>query len=408
MLTAHLAYEINESLRVEGAARRVFVVFDQAEVRTLGPLDLETLTVPRSRARELELAEDQINLRGLVDARFATGPVAHDLTVGYERFEFDVFVANRSVPGDAVTPISVTAPVYSETPLPLGAPFVFTIGRNTHEVFAQDVARFGGTTVTAAVRHIEADFGDSFGVDEALTETLGQLGAAYALTDAVSIFAGYASGFDANAGLATERSRTGARFDPETYGQVEIGLKTGDWRGVTATASVFELTGEDILVTDPQDAAFLVQVGEERSRGFEADVLWSPIDALALRAGYLYLDAEVTEDTDPLRVGRIRPGAPEHRANLFAAYTIPAGLLAALTLTGTVTYNGEAFASVDNDLVQSDYALLDLGASYTIGRVRLDAFASNVTDERYFTARNELTVNPGDSRLVRVRAAIAF
>lgn len=408
MLSAYLAYDLGNDIAVQLAGRRTTVHFDQSEVRTLGALDPATLTVPRSRARTLFVDEEQYNARGLVHAGFATGPITHDVSIGYEYFNFDLFVDNRSVPNAGLPPISVVDPVYLPTPLQPGAPFVFTTETASHEIFLQNVSRAGPVTVTGALRQIWSDFGDSFGVDEKLDQTLYQIGATWEVVDRLSLFAGYNTGFDANSDIAVARSRGGERFDPEEYRQIEAGFKTDALADVTATVSVFELKREGILVTDPVDAAFLIQVGGERSRGLEADAVWSPIPELALRAGYLYLDSEITEDTDPTRLGNRRGGAPEHRANGFVSYTFLDGPLRNLRTSAGITYVGEAFASLNNGIERPSYTLVDFGLSYALDRYRIDAFLSNAFDERYFIARNDATVNPGDPQFFKIRASVAF
>ncbi len=408
ILSLHGSYELSENWRVELAARRSTVNFDQAEIRTLGPLDLETLNAPRSRARELELEIEHYNARGVVIGAFDTGAISHEVSLGYEYFDYYLFVDNRSVSNGDVPPISVVAPTYLSAPFMTGAPFVFTTKDRTHEVFVQDVIRFGDATVTAAIRQSDTNFTDSFGLDEDLSETLYQLGGAYALSDNVSVFAGYNTGFDANSGIAADRSRTGERFDPEHFSQVEIGLKTREYAGVSGTLSLFEITREGILVADPVDAAFLVQVGEEQSTGGEIELVWRPTPALAVTGGYLYLETEITEDTDRTRIGLERPGAAQHRVSAFASYTFQDGFLRNLRLSGGVSHTGEAFASAQNQLVRPGYTLVDLGASYTIDRYRIDAILSNALDEEYYTARNEFTVNRGDPQLFRVRMTTFF
>lgn len=408
MLSTYLHYDIGEDVAASIAARRTTVNFDQAEVRTVGALDATTLTVPRSRARELLLDEETYNARALITADLPTGPVTHALTVGYEYFDFALRVDNRNVAGSAVAPISVVNPVYRDEPFPTGAPLVFTEDSRSNEIFAQDVARLGRATLTGAVRRVWTDFEDSFGLDSSLQQTLFQLGATWKWVDRVSLFGGYSTGFNANSGIAAASSRNGERFDPETYRQIEAGVKLDALAGVSATLAVFELNRQDILVTDPVDAAFLIQAGEERSRGFEADVLWTPFPALSLGAGYLYLDSVITRDTNPALIGNRRGGAPEHRADGFVSYTFLRGGLRNLRLNAAVSYVGSAFASVTNGIVRPDYVIADFGASYTIGAVRLDAFLSNAFDEEYYVARNDATVNPGEPQLFRVRAAVSF
>tara|TARA_B100000678_G_scaffold137006_1_gene114543 strand:- start:10548 stop:12650 length:2103 start_codon:yes stop_codon:yes gene_type:complete len=401
-------YQIGDDWKFNLALRRTTVNFDQAEVRTLGALDPVTLTVPRSRARELELELEHYNARGVVTGAFDTGALSHELSVGYEFFDYYLFIDNRSVPNAQVPPIDVVNPTYLDAPFTTGAPFIFTSDEITHELFIQDVIRFGDATITAAVRQVDANFTDSFGLDENLADTLYQIGGTYALTDQISAFVGYNTGFDANSGIAADRSRTGERFEPEHFSQYEIGLKTRDFAGVSATLSLFQIARDGILVTDPLDAAFLVQVGKEESEGAEIEVNWRPNAAFTMTGGYLYLDTEVVEDTDPTRIGLARAGAPQNRFNVFASYTFQAGPLQDLRLSGGVSHTGESFASALNQLEQPAYTLVDLGASYTIGRYRLDAILSNALDEEFYIARNEFTVNAGDPRLFRLRASVEF
>jgi len=409
MLTLNAQYDFTDSLRGEVAVRRTRVNFDQAEVRTLGALDLTTFNLSRTRARELVLDEEQYNARGFLGLEFNTGGLSHDLIVGAEYYEIDVFIDSFGVSNSQVPAQNVLAPSYLDNPLvPDGFRFVIDTFRSFTEVFAQDVVRFGDATLTAAVRQIWSDFSNTNEPNQELSDTLFQIGGSYALTDNVSVFAGYNSGYDATAGLAFDRNRTGQRFDPERYQQVELGFKTQDIAGVSATVAVFNLMRENILVTDPVDASFDIQVGEERSRGFEADVLYSPIEALNIRLGYLYLDTQVTEDTDPSRIGNRRPGAPEHRFNAFASYSFEDGPLANLRVNAGVTYVGGAFASLSNTVSRPSYTLVDFGASYEIDRFRIDAFLSNAFDERYFITRNDSQVNQGEPRLFRVRGSITF
>jgi iron complex outermembrane receptor protein len=409
MLTLELKYAFSDVLRAQFAGRRTRVNFDQAEVRTLGQLDFATFDLPRSRARELVLDEEQYNARGFVGAEFSIGSVAHDLIVGAEYYEIDVFIDSFAVSNSQVPALNVLAPSYLSDPLvPDGFRFVIDTFRSFSEIFAQDVVRWNDLTLTGAVRHIWSDFKNSNGQDDDLSDTLVQVGASYAISDEISAFAGYNTGFDANAGLAAERNRTGQPFDPERYRQFEIGLKTDDLHGVTASLALFTLTREGILVDDPFDAAFLIQTGEERSRGFEADIFYAPSEAINLRFGYLYLDTEITEDTDLTRVGKERPAAPRHRLNAFASYSFLDGPLKNLRLNASASYVGAAFASVTNTVERPSYTVVDFGASYEWDGFRIDAFLANAFDERYFLTRNDRQVNPGEPRLFRVRGSITF
>ena len=205
--------------------------------------------------------------------------------------------------------------------------------------------------------------------------------------------------------LAYIRSRLGVRFEPEKFRQIEMGIKTSLLSGMTATAALFSLTRDNILVTDPLDAAFLVQGGRERSRGGEIDVVWEPSRSLMLRGGYAYLNSKIIDDTNVARIGLRKPNAPEHQFNLYAAYTFQAGALENLRLSAGVVYSGSTFAAITNTIKRPEYTIANLNASYKVGRYRFDAIASNVFDETYFLARNNAQVNAGEPRQLLFRVS---
>lgn len=401
-----LAYAVNDTLTLEAAGRRTTVNFEQADVRTLGVLSPTTLLLPRTRARMLDLESEQHNARVLARLTVPAGRFSHDISVGYEFFRFDLGFVNRNVPNAAVPRINVVNPSYLLGGLQatLGAPVPFDQLSDSHELFAQDVVRFGDLTVTGAIRRIASEFDGA----EELDNTVYQLGAAYAVTSRLSVFAGVNSGFDANADIAADRNRDGQRFEPEEYRQVEAGIKTDVLANVTGSLSIFRLTRENILVADPLDAAFLIQAAEERSQGFEADAVWTPSPAFVLRGGYAYLDAEIVDDTNPTRIGRKRPNAPRHQANAYGAYTIQDGPLRNLRLGAGVSYFGESKASISNAVVQPSRTIANLSASYSFSRYRLDATLTNAFDEEYFFARNDAQVNAGEPRLFTLRASARY
>jgi iron complex outermembrane receptor protein len=407
---AQVGYQVNDAIRVVAAARRTAVNFEQAEIRTLGLVDLDSGLVARTRARELDLSEDQNNARVFGAFDFATGAVTHELIAGVEQFDFDLYVDNRAISNDQIPAINVRDPQY----LPDGTVFVrgpasiSTSSDRTRELFVHDVARVGDLTITGAVRRSRTDFESNFADPARLDQTLYQLGATYALTEAASIFAGTSTGFDANSDIATTQSQTGERFDPEFFRQTEFGFKTKLMADVTGTVSIFQLDRDDILVADPVDPDFLIQVGAERTRGIETELVWLPSPALALRGGYAYLDAQITRDTDDTLVGNRRPGVPRHHVNAFGTYTVQSGPVRGLQFGLGATRAGAAYAAVTNTIEQPGHTVVNLSASYPFRHVRLDAFLTNALDETYFIARNNSVVNPGEPRLFTLRATARF
>lgn len=401
-----LAYDLSSRLTLEAAARRATVNFEQGDIRTLGALNLATLRVARTRGRTLDLDSTQTNARALAKLRVPGAAGDSELVLGYEFFRQDLSFVNRNLPNAAIPSISVITPVYLTGGLPgmLGAGVPFVQLSDAHEAFAQGVVRLGKATLTGAVRHIWSEFDRT----SRLENTVYQLGASYALTDTVSAFVGGNSGFNANADIAASRNRLGVRFEPEKFRQVEAGIKTTLLAGFTATASLFSLTRDAILVTDPLDAAFLIQAGRERSRGGEIDIVWQASPELMLRGGYAYLDAKIVEDPDVARVGLRRPNAPRDQFNLSGSYAFTSGIFEKLRVGASVVHSGKTFAAITNTIERPAYTIANLTAGYRVGRYRFDVIASNVFDRRYFLARNNAQVNAGEPRQLLFRASAGF
>ncbi len=407
---AQAGYRVNDAFRIVAAARRTTVNFEQAEIRTLGQVDLDTGLVVRTRARELDLAEDQSNARVFGALDVSTGAVTHELVAGIEQFDIDLDIDNRAISNDQIPAINVLQPQY----LPDGTVFVrgpasiSTSSDRTRELFVHDVARYGDLAVTGAIRRSRTDFRSNFADPARLDQTLYQLGATYALTETASVFAGTTTGFDANSDIATTQSQTGERFDPEFFRQTEVGFKTELMADVTGTVSVFQLDRDDILVADPVDPDFLIQVGAERTRGIEADLVWLPSAALAVRGGYAFLDAEITRDTDDALIGNRRPGVPRHQINAFGTYTVQSGVMRGFQLGIGATHSGSSYAAITNTVEQPGHTVVNLSASFPFRHIRLDAFLTNALDDTYFIARNNSVVNPGEPRLFTLRATARF
>jgi len=228
-----------------------------------------------------------------------------------------------------------------------------------------------------------------------------QVGATFRLTDTWSLFGGYNTGFDVES-TAAARSRTGAAFRPEMSDQGEVGIRYAG-STVTGSVSLFQVRRRDVLTADPIDDTYSVQQGEHRSRGIELEGTAELLDGLTLQGGYAYLDAEVTRSNDGDE-GRLEDTA-EHQANASIRYEL-ADL--PLALWAGFNYVGDR-PLVNDGFLLGSYVVADIGASYTLGRVRLDLVVSNLADERYFVASgNVFAVYPGEPRQASFRVTYDF
>lgn len=347
----------------------------------------------------------QLDLAG----RLATGPITHNLLLGFEYdWERGRFTQSNLT---NVTPIDVRAPVYAYDRVAPVEVFAFD---NFYNVTGQALYLQDRIDITprwnliGAVRHSWLDVSDgTFGgaaANQADTSTtIWQIGSTYQLTDALSVYAGYNTGFDIE-GTGGSRTRTGQPLAPEESNQKEIGLRYRD-DALRGSVSLFEIKRVNAATSDPVDPDFLVNAGEQRVRGVEIEGEWAPTAWWRLSAGYAYLDGVVARSNDGIEGGRIAD-LPEHAVTARTEIAIPG---TPISLRGGL-YHASSRALVNGSAVTLPaYTLADVGIGVDLAPVRIDATLSNLFDARYFTASgNAFAVYPGDPRMLSIRAAVAF
>lgn len=377
------------------------------QIRVRAPLADQT-TITRNGRQGIE--DDAYYIAQIdVTGEIRTGPVRHKILFGFERdWERGQFTQSNLT---NVTPISVLNPVYAYPATAPTAVFAFDSFYNIdgEAVYLQDqIDLTEGWNLIGAVRHswIDAADGDFGGapVNQAKTSTtIWQIGSTYKVSDAVSLYAGYNTGFDVE-GSAAARSANGDPLLPEKSSQIEAGLRvaTGTFRG---SLSVFEIKRTNALTTDPANPDFSINVGEQRVRGFEIEGRWNPVEWWTLTAGYALLDSEITRSNDGvqgLRIGDV----PRHSVTARTDIRVPG---TDLSLRGGFNHVSNRLLVNGSAVVLPSYTLADIGLGYRFDDISIDAVVTNLFDERYFTASgNAFAVYPGDPRSFSVRLGFAF
>ena len=107
--------------------------------------------------------------------------------------------------------------------------------------------------------------------------------------------------------------------------------------GIWGTVSAYQLKRKNVPVPDPAQGFFAaIQTGEQRSRGFEADITWEPTRSLSILANYAYTDAKVTKDT-VVPVGDRLARVPKHSGRIAVHYRVLTGALKKLSFGAGVT-----------------------------------------------------------------------
>ncbi len=188
-------------------------------------------------------------------------------------------------------------------------------------------------------------------------------------------------------------------LDPEESRTYEIGVKWDVLDGAAMlSAAAFRIEKMNARVPDPVVPGFNTLGGGQRVDGFEVEVVGRVTERWVLRAGYTYLDSEVTRTTPggPL-LGAPLTMAPKNSASLWTEYAFTTELKMGL---GVVNLSSRLAQNTPTSyLVAPGYTTVDAMAKYALtDHISLQLNVSNLTDEYYFDQLHPFHVIPGPGR----------
>ena len=222
------------------------------------------------------------------------------------------------------------------------------------------------------------------------TEVSPRLGLIYKPEQNVSLYTSYSETFLPRSGEQfASISDESARLDPDTFTNLEAGVKWDLDSGLSLTAAVFEIE-KSSPETDKDDAAALTVI-DSAITGFEAQIKGKLSEQWHISAGYSYLDgAVVSQDTTN---GNRPRELPEHMVSVWNTYQ----LTSRLGLSLGVIYQDETFINTGNQTILPSYVRLDAAGYYDLTRnVRLQLNVENLTDKLYYPnahANHQATVS---------------
>lgn len=330
----------------------------------------------------------ELDDKGFINADF--GP--YGLGVGTVDLQTPEFSEAYNSPGTSINSTSVKSTTYGGY-MQLQSSFY----KRFHQLFS---LRLGS---------LEIDFQDKTRGGAAKTQTLKPLprvGGVFDVTDAVSVFAGYSEGM---------RGQLFVNFSgppqPELSRQIEAGLKfdfTGELSGQMA---VYQIDRSHVAVTDIQDPGLRsIAAGQQRSRGFEADLIWQPNAEIGVLANYAHTQAVFTDDLAGVPAGNQLAMVPEHSGRLWANYRFQQPALKGLSMGFGVYLRTGAYLSNDNAFKTGGYHSFDAAIAYETQQFKLATTVKNLTDEDYFQPYSYFTgrVVPAGGASVFVSVAVKF
>ncbi|MEO1084207.1 MAG: TonB-dependent receptor, partial [Acidobacteriota bacterium] len=199
-------------------------------------------------------------------------------------------------------------------------------------------------------------------------------GLVYKPQENVSLYASYSESFLPRSGEQFANiNGDNNRLDPNTFVNLEAGLKWDLSRRLSLTAAVFEIEQESPVVSDTDAATF--DVIETTVDGFELQLQGQVRDRWFLSAGYSFLDGEQAD-------GTLRPRElPEHMFSLWNTVRVTDQFSLGLGLT----YQDESFINNSNSAVLPSYTRIDAAAYYDVSStLRIQLNIENLADELYF------------------------
>lgn len=170
-----------------------------------------------------------------------------------------------------------------------------------------------------------------------------RIGVVYQPLQEVSLYASYSRSFNPN----TANTVSGDPLEPERGEGYEVGVEAELFDNIFATLAYFDITKQNVAVTDPNNIFFSIPTGEQHSRGVELDVTGEILPGWNIIADYAYTDAEVTSG-EPDIVGNRLFNVPKHSASLWTTYEIQTGNLQGLGLGIGFNFVGEREGDLDN------------------------------------------------------------
>jgi iron complex outermembrane receptor protein len=332
-----------------------------------------------------------------INGKFDTGNVSHKILGGYDFSQKEYWADfSQFAVIDIDEPFNIYNPRYGNSVLP-------NFDRSVDLKFRDGVYNYG-TTVSAFYFQDEIGlFQDklrltlagrytnlkTIGKDESDEKFTPRVGLSVDVLPTLKAYALYDQSFQGQTGI----SAAGDYFDPEEANDIEAGIKKTFFDGRLKTSlGVYQITKENVLVTDPDNVNFSIQLGELQSKGVEFDLQGEITPELNIILNYANTNVEITEDTDPDNVGTRVAGHAKHMTNGWLNYSFPEtsklkGFGASLGYQYQIDRSTWAWGA-DNQSDLPDYFRLDGGLSWQNSKLRIQANVNNILNEYLYSGSN--------------------
>jgi catecholate siderophore receptor len=335
----------------------------------------------------------------------ATGAISHTLLVGGE-FGVQDTDNLRSQNNNAAGVVNIANPTTLAPPVFLGLQNDNHVDLTTASAYIQDQIEIAPwLQLIGGVRfdHFDLEFADHLSPTRLQRKDnvwSPRGGVILKPNETSSIYASYSKSFLPQSGdQFSSLSASTAALEPETFENIETGIKWEPRKGLTLAVAVYRLDRENTRAIDPVTSQ-TVLTGAQRSKGLEVSLAGSVTDRWEILTGYTLQDAEITSATTAAPTGREVPLVPRHAFSIWNAYTFTDHWRASVG----VIRQSDQFASISNNVVLPSFTRVDAAIYYTLNeRFVAQLNVENIFDKKYFpTSHNDNNITPGSPRAFRV------
>ena len=341
---------------------------------------------------------------------FSIGKLRNRMVVGLDYFKSNVLNSSSGWVGNGVVNILDGSDTGDLTQAGVDALLVGTFEGNSdaqneiYSAYISDVINIlSNLNVMASVRidHFASQANDE-GVNDGQVAISPKFGIVYQpILNKLSVFANYMNGFKNVAPIqVSDADGTNQRFktfDPEQANQLEFGVKTNLINDkLSLTASYYNITVSDRVITDPNNINNSIQGGEVVSKGIEISAIANPIAGLNIIAGYSHNNAEVTKDNPESGYLGLRPesAGPENLINFWTNYKIQNGSLKGFGVGFGGNYASEYLTlnrATTGSFALPSYTVINSALSYDNDKFGITLKLNNALNEKYFSGWSTIT-----------------
>nr|WP_228150463.1 TonB-dependent siderophore receptor [Acinetobacter puyangensis] len=223
----------------------------------------------------------------------------------------------------------------------------------------------------------------------------------YQINDMLAPYVSYSTSFFP----VSDTGEGGILLDPEEGEQIEAGVKFQAFnQKLQGYVAYYDLTRKNVTESD-STLGYSVQIGEQKTKGFEAELAAALTSQWNVNATYSYIPtAETTDSTTASDIGKRINHVPKNAASLSTQYYFSPDQLG-WNIGAGVSYQGARSAQRGTYYVPlSNYTLYDVKAGYEAKHWGANFSIKNMFDKEYLvgTTPNAQLVSWGEPRTFRL------